>query len=90
MTQIEIDMLDAYKTLGAGRRAVAYLAFDSDCLVCRDCLGNKVRVPRRLFRFVRVLGRENRMTADGCVEVKEDGQWHDLGPLPLRGGPPAV
>ena len=81
MLQIEIDVRDMYRGLGAGRRIVAYLGFKGDSLLCRDSLGNRVRLPRRMFRFVRALGRETRVSVNGHVEIKDQSEWRDLGPL---------
>lgn len=80
MLEIEIAMLDRHKTLGAGRRVVSYLGFAKDHLICQDGFGHRVRVPRKLFRFVGVLGCETRLE-QGRVKVKVNGQWTDLGVL---------
>lgn len=79
--QIEIDMRDVHRSLGAGRRIVEYVGFSKGRLLCRDSMGNHVRVPRKLFRFEGVLGHETRVTDGGHVEVKVDEEWQSLGPL---------
>ena len=87
MRQIEIDMLDMYRSLGAGRRIVTYLGFQKGQLLCEDTLGTRVRVPRSKFRFVGVLGHTTHVTEDGHIRIKVDGEWKDLGPLFSDGHP---
>ena len=79
--KIEIEMLDAYRGLGAGRRIVQYLGFKGDRLLCEDLLGNRVRVPRNLFRFLGVYGTETRTGKNGDIEICVDGEWRSVGQL---------
>ena len=79
--KIEIEMLDAYRGLGAGRRIVQYLGFKGDRLLCEDLLGNRVRVPRNLFRFLGVYGTDTRTAENGDTEIFVDGEWRSVGQL---------
>ena len=78
---IEIDMKDACRGLGAGRRIVRYIGFTGDHLVCEDSLGKRVRLPKRLFTFRQVHGYETQIAPDGSVLIRVDGRWQNLGPL---------
>ncbi len=77
---IEIDMLDAYRSLGAGRRIVEYIGIEDSRLLCSDTTGTRLRLPLSKFRFVRAMGHETRCTEEG-VQVKVGEEWLDLGPL---------
>ena len=87
--QIEIHMLDMYRSLGAGRRFVTYLGFRDGFLLCADTLGRRVRVPRAKFRLVAVGGQPARATEDGHVEVRVGDEWRTLD-LPSDGKEPAA
>ena len=78
---IGIDMLDAYRSLGAGRHIVKYVGFRKGRLLCRDMMDSPVRLPLARCRFVRAIRRETR-SADKGIEVKGDEEWRELEDLP--------
>ena len=79
---VSISLRDRFKTLGCGSHTLRCLGMEADCtLVCLDWFDVKMRIPKRLYRFVGIEKREFNVDDKGQVFVKmadADDSWVTL------------
>ena len=79
--EIDIDLAESYRNLGAGPHTVSYIAFSDGTLWCVDQGGEAHALKCSAFRFVKVSWFDTRVSESGRVSIKLGEVWIDLGPM---------